>query len=202
MVYISPKLLLAVHALALAPSVQAANFTLTGSYTNTNQPASTTGRCAPSARTVNIGPSFGSVSGGSNLGIFTPTASHCINPPLPAPYTNGLFSFDFGADDLLTGSYDGALTASSNPTVFTNLQNYLITGGTGRFLNAAGSFTGTGTVTFAPNQLPFSTQVLSGNFSAGAVPEAATWIMMLLGFGAVGSSIRWRRIKTPLTRLV
>lgn len=40
------------------------------------------------------------------------------------------------------------------------------------------------------------------NFSVGAVPEPATWAMMLLGFGAVGYSMRKRRTVTRITYAV
>src|SRR6476659_4151233 len=83
--------------------VYSATVALSGSFQNTNLPASPAGRCAPAALTVSIGPGSGMVSGNSNLGSFTPTASHCINPPLPTTYFNGLFSFDFGAGEFLTG---------------------------------------------------------------------------------------------------
>ena len=35
---------------------------------------------------------------------------------------------------------------------------------------------------------------------AGAVPEPATWAMMLLGFGAVGFSIRRKRRPTRISQ--
>ena len=37
------------------------------------------------------------------------------------------------------------------------------------------------------------TGTLNGNVSISPVPEAATWAMMLLGFGAIGLTIRGRR---------
>lgn len=40
----------------------------------------------------------------------------------------------------------------------------------------------------------------SGNLSATAVPEPATWAMMLVGFGAVGFGMRRRRKEQPKVR--
>lgn len=39
----------------------------------------------------------------------------------------------------------------------------------------------------------------SGGFSTAAVPEPATWAMMLLGFGMVGGAVRYRRCSTTTT---
>lgn len=36
------------------------------------------------------------------------------------------------------------------------------------------------------------------NFRVAAVPEPATWAMMMIGFGAVGASMRYRRRKTSV----
>ena len=179
---------IAVSAFATGPA-QGAVFS--GTLYNTNPPASPSGRCAPTASTVSISPSLGASVGASNIGAFSATMSHCINPPLPTSYSNGIFSFDFGAGDLLTGTYDGVLSASGTAGVFDNLESYIVTGGTGRFANFAGSLTGTGTVTFAPGSLPASQQSITGNI--GAVPEPTTWAMMLIGFGAIGVSFRRRR---------
>lgn len=179
---------IAVAALA-AGSAEGAVFS--GTLFNTNPPAAAGGRCAPTALTVSISPSLGSSVGASNVGAFSATMSHCINPPLPTSYSNGIFSFDFGAGDLLTGTYDGVLSGTTTAGVFDNLENYIVTGGAGRFANFAGNLTGTGTVTFAPGSLPASRQSITGNIAA--VPEPTTWAMMLIGFGAIGLTFRRRQ---------
>lgn len=90
----------------------------------------------------------------------------------------------------MTGTYNGTLTTGDGVGMFNNLENYLITGGAGRFSGAFGTLTGTGTVVFAPNAPPTSRQSITGSFSA--VPEPASWMMMLVGFGAVGRAVRRR----------
>jgi hypothetical protein len=170
----------------------AATIAFSGSYAHQNAPAALDGRCAPAARTVTFGPAVASASGSSNIGSFAPRGSHCINPPLPTGYTDGLFSFDFGAGDLLTGTYAGTLSTTTDPQAFANIQDYLVTGGTGRFTGATGGFRGLGTVTFAPGVLPTSVQTLSGAISVAAIPEPASWAMMIVGFGAIGASLRRR----------
>ncbi len=187
MAHLRPLFIAAAVAGRCASPLSAAAFS--GSLLNTNPPAAAGGRCAPSS-TVSISPTLGTSSGSSNFGAFAATMSHCIDLPLPATYTNGLFSFDFGAGDLLTGTYSGALTASATAGEFNNLENYIVTGGTGRFSSFAGLLTGSGTVTFAPGAAPVSRQTITG--TVAAVPEPGSWSMMLLGFGAVGYTIRRR----------
>lgn len=162
--------------------------TFSGSLFNTNPPAAAGGRCSPSALTVSISPPLGSSVGSSNFGAFSAIMSHCINPPLPTSYANGRFAFDFGAGNTLLGTYSGTLSATSTAGVFANLEDYLITGGTGEFLGAMGTLTGVGTVTFASNAPPTSFQTITGSISA--VPEPSTWGLMLFGFAALGVTLR------------
>lgn len=185
---------IAVGLLLLAGTpAAAATIAFQGSYAHQNPPASLTGRCAPGARTVTFGPGIAPASGMSNLGAFLPGGSHCILPPLPTDYFDGQFTFDFGAGDTLLGTYGGTLSATSDPTVFANVQNYIVAGGTGRFLGASGNFVGEGLVTFVPGSMPSSTQTLSGTINAPAIPEPATWAMMIMGLGLCGLASRTPR---------
>jgi hypothetical protein len=80
--------------------------------------------------------------GDSNLGAFTHNDSHCV---AAGTVFDGVFNWDFGLGDTLTGTFSGTFA----PPNFT--ENFIITGGTGRFADATGSFLGTGTVTFMPD---------------------------------------------------
>ena len=183
-------MIISVAVVAGFTAVPANAVVFAGSLFNTNPPAAAGGRCAPEALTVSIAPSLGASTGASNFGAFSATMSHCINLPLPTSYSDGLFSFDFGAGNLLTGTYSGVLSSSGTAGVFNNLENYLVTGGTGQFAGFSGSLTGTGTVTFAAGVPPASQQAISGDI--GAVPEPASWMMMLIGFAGVGHKLRRR----------
>ena len=44
----------------------------------------------------------------------------------------------------------------------------------------------------------FEVDNAAGTFQPGAVPEPATWAMMIMGFGAIGATIRRRRVSASL----
>jgi hypothetical protein len=185
-------------------AAQAATFLFTGVRANVNliNPPGT-GRCAP-LNTVNIAPGALSSTGFSNFGAFASTQSHCI-PGAPnagnpvQPITDGQFSYDFGAGDLLTGTYSGQASFSNG--VVTGTENLVVTGGTGRFAGATGFITSVGRLAFQPNpQGPGFVGVFNGTVNGrinvpGAVPEPATWAMMIAGFGLAGSAARRRRLQ-------
>jgi hypothetical protein len=94
----------------------------------------------------------------------------------------GTYVVDFGTDQF-NGALAGTSAATVTPGLFDLLFNYSIAGGTGRFVGATGSFRGIGTADVR-NGPP---SIVSLNFSA--VPEPATWAMMLLGFGAIAIAV-------------
>ena len=65
------------------------------------------------------------------------------------------------------------------------------------FVNTTGALTGSFTAT---DELDF-TRFITGNAApaAGAVPETATWGMMIAGFGMMGAALRTRRRSTKVT---
>lgn len=204
------KMLLAARmglaSLAIAAPSHAATVSFAGSRTNVDAPGPASPRCG-SRTTANIrhAPPAATSVGTSNLGAFDPTLSHCIQLPLSNVAANtfdlGEFSFDFGVGDTLLGTYSGVVNFVS-PGVYAISQTHLVTGGTGRFLSASGSFGSSGFLTF-PGGRPSVTQQFSGTLNLPAVPEPATWLMLILGFGMTGAALRRRgarawEIKTAL----
>ena len=51
------------------------------------------------------------------------------------------------------------------------------------------------------SDIGFATTIISNFIAPSAVPEPASWAMMLLGFGAIGYSMRRRRISVRLAEL-
>jgi hypothetical protein len=129
--------------------------------------------------------------GSSPLGSFS--YSHIVCTQGAVGPVVGDFRIDFGVDEF-TGTLSGAATASPTPGLFDLLLNYTITGGTGRFSGATGGFIGSGTAD--PRVRP---SIVSLSFSP--VPEPSTWAMMLIGFGAIGFSIRRRRTACGLRQM-
>lgn len=191
-------------ALAIATPSHAATFAFAGSRTNVDAPGPRSPRCG-SRTTANIRhePPTATSVGTSNLGEFNPTLSHCIQLPLstaaPNPFDLGEFNFDFGMGDVLFGTYSGVVNFVS-PGVFAINQTHLVTGGTGRFLSANGSFESSGLLTF-PGGRPTVTQQFSGTLDLSAVPEPETWLLLILGFGAVGAGLRSRTRQAAIARI-
>jgi len=130
----------------------------------------------------------GNGSGTSSFGNFGYTSDTCVTPGGPV---NGTFGISFATDGFL-GSLIGTNNPTSTPGVFSPNFTYTILSGTGRFLNSTGTFLGTGSIDARtpPSQL---TLHFDGLVNAPAVPEPATWAMMLLGFGGLGFQLRRKR---------
>lgn len=192
--YLGAAALLACTATAVPAG--AVTIAFSGSRSNVDAPGPQSPRCG-ARLTTNIvhNPPTSTSVGISNLGAFSPTLSHCFQPPLsttaPTPFDLGEFSFDFGAGDTLLGTYSGFLTFVS-PGVFAVTQTHVVTGGTGFYLGASGGFDSSGTLSF-PNGRPTAAQTFSGFLNVpNAVPEPGTWAMLILGFGMIGAALRGR----------
>lgn len=172
---------------------QAATVVFEGSRQNVDAPGPASARCGSRATTnIRNTPPTATSSGTSNLGSFTPTMSHCIQVPLTLGVTNifdlGQFTFDFGDGDSLLGTYSGTLNPLS-PGLFAVEQTHIVTGGTGSFAGWTGSFLSTGTLDFRSGR-PTAAQTFAGTLVTPAVPEPATWALLVLGFGAIGAAMR------------
>lgn len=169
-------------AITLHPAAKADIVAFSGSMSGigSNGPDAS---CAPLPFRGTINPL--TTTGTSSLGAFTYSHNIC-NSGINGPLT-GTFAIDFGTDSFL-GTMTGITSPSGTPALANLNWSYVITGGTGRFLDATGAFSGIGT-TDARNPPPVVSLVFT------PVPEPGTWAMMLLGFGLTGASLRrarWR----------
>ena len=118
-----------------------------GTIQNVTPPGAPGGRCGPPpVLTLVFTPA--TTTGTSNLGAFSVTASHCVTPTPPVTrYGNGLFSWAFEDGGVLEGTYSGTVTLVAGQPART-VQDYVVTGGTGRFAGARGEFQHVGTFVF------------------------------------------------------
>ncbi len=109
----------------------------------------------------------------------------------PAGFPSSGF-FNYGLADLTSFSAtfaNGALTALSFET---NALSPISTSGNGNFGLQSFRVTGLGPDGAATFNGDFQL-VTSGQIEIAAVPEPATWAMMIIGFGMIGGSLRTRR---------
>jgi hypothetical protein len=110
--------------------------------------------------------------------------------------TNGMqngAAFDFGTVRFFSSiSGGGVFTEFGGPGGF---GPQLYSGTTAAPVFSTGTFSFTNLLG-SPNG---STLTISAVAVGGAVPEPATWAMMIFGFGAVGSMLRYRRRSTTVT---
>ena len=170
-----------------AVPAQAADVSFSGSVI-ANSNAGNNALCPTGFFNTFVSPTTGN---GSPLGSFTYQSDVCQKPGSPI---SGTFSIVLG-DGSFSGTQTGLATPVPGqvgiPTLFNLLLNYTITSGTGAYAGATGSFIGTGT---ANNGV--SPTVLTLEFKA--VPEPATWAMMLVGFAGIGMAMRRSRVRAML----
>lgn len=183
--------LLAALVIAAATPASAALVSFTGTEMNDTPPPGSGGGCAGGQVYIAFSPSTAITAGTSNFGGFGPTMAHCLTPP-PTAYSGGIFTFAFDAGDEFTGSYSGFFTPTDVANVLNTTVNYIVTGGTGRFAGATGSIQGVGILDRSVPR-PINNLTLNGTLDLPAVPEPATWAMMILGFGMVGALGRRRK---------
>ena len=193
------KAILAIGLVTAAAPSYATVVVFNGTRGNVDSPGAASARCGSMTTTsVRHDPPTATSFGSSNYGNFTPTLSHCIQLPLsmslPTNFSLGEFLFAFESGDTLFGTYSGSLTPAG-VAIFSVFQTHLITGGTGFFEGATGSFDSTGQLSFLTGR-PVVQQSFAGLINVAAVPDPTTWMTMLLGFTMLGGTLRSRRAKT------
>ena len=159
----------------------------TGSVTGVSSLVGADPTCAPLQFRSVIDPS--STTGTSSLGDFTYSTSTCL--ALGGGSSFGTFVIDFG-EDQFNGTFDGGSTPTDIAGISETAWLFTILGGTGRFLNASGTFDGTGLADARTRPTHVSIDFI-GSVNAPAVPEPASWALMILGFGGVGFLVRRQR---------
>lgn len=191
-------LLAALAGSVLATPLVAGIVPFNATFTNTNPPAAAGGRCAALTVTIgNFGPFY--ARGGSNFGAFTGTQSHCLasGPPVAVgaaavPYFDGRFVYSFASGATLSGTYTGELTNGGAMGVIDNVQNFVVTGGSGFFADATGTFTGLGGIRFAGGPPAATLTIANATLSVPGVPEPASWGLLVGGFALTGAVMRLR----------
>ena len=179
--------IIAAMLLTAALPAQATVLSFNGSATGVSNLVGADPTCAPLQYRSAIDPL--STLGTSSLGDFTLKTSTCLS--LGGGASFGTFTIDFG-QDAFNGTFDGGSTPTSTPGISDTAWLYTILGGTGRFAGASGTFDATGLADARTRPTRVLIDFL-GNINAPAVPEPATWMMMFLGFGAIGLDARRRR---------
>ena len=135
----------------------------------------------------------------ANSGAFTTDlgVTNLVVPSAFAELLGGSFTQGAGAGYSFTGnSFSGLVGGTSN---LGNLLSFDTTGlANGTYtkqvtFNGFSRYTGLTDFTLTPINVNI-TATVTGNVVPGAVPEPATWMMMLFGFGLVGSAMRRNRV--------
>jgi hypothetical protein len=133
---------------------------------------------------------------GGTLTITFNTAVTAFSVDLGSFYDDGLSSTPAGAPSTLYGKDVTVGTAQGSFLVDLNSSQTLkFFGVTSDTAFTSFTITGIGTDATASTVLD---NVRFGSASAAAVPEPATWAMMIVGFGMVGAGMRRRQAKTTV----
>ena len=108
---------------------------------------------------------------------------------------------NLGAPGTSTGTCESVTLTQSGTTVDVLAITSDLDFGIG-FGNAELGVNGTYQSSVAFNNSGFSTLTISGSTSRAAVPEPATWAMMLFGFGGIGAAMRQSRRKDAMRTAV
>jgi hypothetical protein len=140
------------------------------------------------------------------------TFGNSFNPASPGMFTD-VFNFNLTGASLADGSLITISLQGGNHIDFTCMACSVLLDSTAFTLVTSGT---TNTFTLSPTSLALGPHAFSvtGNIVSGPsaaysgtfnlnlpVPEASTWAMMLLGFGAIGFAMRGRRPTTVLAQV-
>ncbi len=138
-------------------------------------------------------------SGGGAISLLGTAYTNSV-PGGPAPATTVIYGIDSVTDALMTSAAPNGGVYSTVGSLGVGLTNanyigFDISGATGMaYLNIDSAFYSVNLATGAASFIDtIGSGPLIGITATGAVPEPATWGMMLVGFGIVGSSLRRRR---------
>lgn len=119
---------------------------ITGTRYESLPAATLSGPCNP-VPTLFVNNSIGIATGTSNFGNFAADMTACLHTPFPAAITDGVFTWTFDDGDTLDGTWSGLDTRVNLPDgghLLTINESYVVTGGTGAFLDATGLINETG----------------------------------------------------------
>lgn len=182
--------------LAGSAAASAATLNFTGSVTGVSTLIGADPTCAPLTFRAMINPA--STVGHSSLGDFTYSTNTCLAPAGPNAPSFGTFTINFGADSF-SGTFNGGSTFSDTPGISDTAWLFTILSGTGRFAGASGTFEGAG-LADARTRPTHVVIGFIGDINAPAVPEPASWALMILGFGGIGAALRRGR-RNPLAQI-
>ena len=159
----------------------------TGTVTGVSSLVGVDPSCAPLTFRSLIDPA--STVGHSTLGDFTYSTSTCLS--VGGGLSNGTFTINFG-NDAFSGTFDGGSTPTSTPGISDTAWLFTILSGTGRFAGASGTFQGAGLADARTRPTHVAISFI-GDINAPAVPEPASWGLMILGFAGIGTVMGRRR---------
>jgi hypothetical protein len=172
-----------------AVAAQADVLPFTGNVTGVSTLIGPDPTCAPLQFRSTISPS--STVGTSTLGSFTYSTSTCLS--LGGGSSFGTFTMDFGPDSF-SGTFNGGSTPTGTAGISATEWLFTILSGTGRFDGATGTFEGAGLADARTRPTHVAISFIGDVITP--VPEPASWALMILGFGAIGSVIRRRGGRT------